>query len=301
MAAAAVVVLSFGSLGAGPGPAQAAPADPDRRAGASKVAQKVRDLLAEKGSADFWVMLADEADLRAASARRDRAARAAAVRQSAIRHAATSQAGLRRLLTDRKAPFTPYWIVNALRVTGDAALLNDVAARPEVARVVADEPVRLPRPLPGRTRQAAAGGAEWNVARIRAPQVWNQLGVRGEGVVVANIDTGVQYDHPALASSYRGRRADGTVDHDYNWFDPSGICPSPAPCDNDGHGTHTMGTMVGSHGGDEIGVAPRATWMAVKGCEYGSCSLSALLAAGQWILAPTDLAGRNPRPDLAPD
>src|SRR6266545_845115 len=135
----------------------------------------------------------------------------------------------------------------------------------------------------------------------RTPRVWDQPGVRGEGVVVANIDTGVQYDHPALAASYRGRRTGGLVDHNYNWFDPSRICPTAAPCDNNGHGTHTMGTMVGRQGSDEIGVAPGATWMAVKGCESSSCSLSALLAAGQWILAPTDLAGRNPRPDLAPD
>jgi len=294
--AAGVVLL----LGVGSAPAHADPSDPSRPAGASKVAEQVRTQLAAKGRADFWVLLSDKADLRSAAGRRDKADRAAYVRQAAIAHAAASQAKLRRLLGDRKARFTPYWVVNAIRVTGDAKLLGDLAARPEVARVVADEPVSLPRPLPGR-EQATVAGTEWNIARINAPRVWNQLGVRGEGVVVANIDTGVQYDHPALAASYRGRRTGGLVDHNYNWFDPSRICPTAAPCDNNGHGTHTMGTMVGRQGSDEIGVAPGATWMAVKGCESSSCSLSALLAAGQWILAPTDLAGRNPRPDLAPD
>lgn len=58
-----------------------------------------------------------------------------------------------------------------------------------------------------------------------------------------------------------------------------------------------MGTMVG--GG--IGVAPGAKWIAAKGCESSSCSDSSLLAAGQWILAPTDHNGQNPRPDMAPD
>ena len=104
------------------------------------------------------------------------------------------------------------------------------------------------------------------------------------------------------AANYRGRRSDGTVDHDYNWFDPSHICPTAAPCDNAGHGTHTMGTMVGHDGwANQIGVAPGAKWITAKGCESFSCSQSALLAAGQWIVAPTDLNGRNPRPDLAPD
>ncbi len=96
----------------------------------------------------------------------------------------------------------------------------------------------------------------------------------------------------------RQRQAGGGYRHDYNWYDPSHVCPGDAPCDNAGHGTHTMGTMVGTGG---IGVAPGATWIAAKGCESMSCSASALLAAGQWIVAPTDLTGANPRPDLAPD
>ena len=111
----------------------------------------------------------------------------------------------------------------------------------------------------------------------------------------------MQFDHPALAAGYRGRQADGSVRHDYSWFDPSRVCPSAAPCDNSGHGTHTMGTMVGLDGDDAIGVAPGARWIAAKGCESSSCSAEALLAAGQWIIAPTDLNGQNPRPDLAPD
>src|SRR5690606_31839331 len=88
-----------------------------------------------------------------------------------------------------------------------------------------------------------------------------------------------------------------------SWSDPSNVCgfPSTEPCDNNGHGTHTMGTMVGDDGGDnQLGVAPGAKWIAAKGCEDFFCSTEALLAAGEWILAPTDLNGENPRPDLRP-
>src|SRR3982074_2100806 len=83
---------------------------------------------------------------------------------------------------------------------------------------------------------------EWGLTNIEAPRVWNEFGVRGEGIVVASIDTGVQFDHPAVVGKYRGNNGGGTFDHNYNWFDPSHICgnPSLAPCDNHGHGTHTM-------------------------------------------------------------
>ena len=104
--------------------------------------------------------------------------------------------------------------------------------------------------------------------------------------------------------TYRGNNGNGQFEHDYNWFDPSNVCgtPSVEPCDNAGHGTHTMGTMVGDDKrANQIGVAPGATWIAAKGCEDWWCSDAALLASGQWIVAPTDLRGRNPRPDLAPN
>jgi hypothetical protein len=134
---------------------------------------------------------------------------------------------------------------------------------------------------------------EWNIERINAPQVWSTFSDRGDGIVVANIDTGVRFDHPALVRQYRGNQGGGNFDHNYNWFDPSSVCgaPSLAPCDNQGHGTHTMGTRVGDDGDpgpNKIGVAPHARWIAAKGCESNSCSTSALHASGQWVLAPTD-------------
>jgi subtilisin family serine protease len=211
--------------------------------------------------------------------------------------AAASQAPLRDLLTSRKADFETFWIADTIRVTGDAALRREIAARDDVKAILPDKPVTLPAPAAGAV-QAAVDSIEWNVDRINAPQVWADRGDRGAGIVIANIDTGVQFDHPALAANYRGRQADGTYQHDYSWYDPSGSCPDATPCDNNGHGTHTMGTMAGADG---IGVAPGATWIAAKGCESNTCSVASLLAAGQWIVAPTDRTGRNPRPDLAPD
>ncbi|GAA4192194.1 hypothetical protein GCM10022252_33190 [Streptosporangium oxazolinicum] len=275
------------------GVAQAAPAP-------EKIHKTVLADLAADDKATFWVRLNSDADLSAARRAKTKTEKATQVFQAKTELATSSQAGLRKLLTAERADFTSFWIANAIQVTGNAKLAEEIAKRPEVDRIEPGRVVKVPEPLPGK-EVAKINAIEWNIDRVNAPRVWDELGVRGEGIVVANIDTGVQFDHPALAAKYRGKDAGGGVDHDYNWFDPAGICSGTAPCDNNGHGTHTMGTMVGDDGGaNTIGVAPGAKWIAAKGCESSSCSDASLLAAGQWVLAPTDLNGDNPRPDLAP-
>ncbi|MBT2459559.1 S8 family serine peptidase [Streptomyces sp. ISL-86] len=300
--AALAALASILLLPVGAGVAAAAP-EPGPTPGAAerKIEPKLRAQLDDSAKAVFWVYLDSAADLTAARGQRTRAAKAEGVLRAKKDHAARSQAEVVKALDGAKAEYTSYWIVNAIRVVGSEKLAGTLAQRPEVARIDADDKVTLPRPAEGKREQAAADAVEWNIDRIKAPQVWDQLGVRGEGIVVANIDSGVDYTHPAVNNQYRGKNADGSYDHNYNWFDPGGVCPTAAPCDNNDHGTHTMGTMVGDDGGaNKTGVAPGAKWIAAKGCETGSCSEASLLASGQWIVAPTDLNGQNPRPDLAP-
>ena len=291
---AAVLALP---LGAGGQPAAAAPAKPAKLA---RIDQKVADRLAQQDKATFWVFMTDKADLSGAAKLHRKADKAGFVYRTKTDKAAHSQAGLRDMLTRQHVDFKPFWLANTIKVTGDRKLVNEIAARSDVAEILADDPVTLPDPSVG-AGEPTVNGVEWNIDRINAPRVWNELGVRGEGIVVANIDSGVDYTHPAVNGSYRGHKADGTYDHNYNWFDPAGVCPTDAPCDNNDHGTHTMGTMVGADGTNVIGVAPGAKWIAAKGCESNSCTRESLLAAGQWVVAPTDLNGANPRPDLAPD
>jgi subtilisin family serine protease len=74
------------------------------------------------------------------------------------------------------------------------------------------------------------------------------------------------------------------------------------PCDDNGHGTHTAGTFVGDDGaGNQIGVAPGAKWIGCRNLGDGSATTSSDIECMQWMLAPTDLAGNNPQPNLAPD
>ncbi|MCX5157503.1 S8 family serine peptidase [Streptomyces sp. NBC_00291] len=300
--AALAALASILLLPIGAGVAAAAP-EPGPAPGAAerKIEPKLRTQLDGSAKAVFWVYLDSAADLTAAGKQKTRAAKAETVLRAKKDHAARSQAAVIKALDGAKAEYTSFWIVNAVRVVGSEKLAGTLAQRPEVARIDSDDKVSLPKPAEGSREKTAADAVEWNIDRIKAPQVWDQLGVRGEGIVVANIDSGVDYTHPAVNNQYRGKSADGSYDHNYNWFDPAGVCAGAAPCDNNDHGTHTMGTMVGDDGGaNKIGVAPGAKWIAAKGCETNSCSEASLLASGQWIVAPTDLNGQNPRPDLAP-
>jgi subtilisin family serine protease len=265
---------------------------------------RVVQQLRTQGSAGFWVLLRQQADLTPARAIRNWTVRGAFVVRELRSVAESSQAGLRAYLDSHQVTYRPFWIVNGIRV--DAAttqLVAAVAARPEVRRIVPTWQVPVERGIPSATPDVRVAAVEWGIKNIGANRVWKKFRDRGEGVVVANIDTGVQFDHPALVQQYRGNLGGGSFDHDYNWWDPSHVCPpvGTVPCDNVGHGTHTMGTMVGRSGANKIGVAPKATWIAAKGCENTGCSDSALLSSGQFILAPTKLDGSRPRPGKRPD
>ena len=253
------------------------------------------------GERRVWVMMKQRASLgRGAAA--DWKGRGQFVHSALTSTAQQSQAALRSWLAARKVKHQAFWAVNTIQVTADAATIAQIAARPDVDRILDGFRMQIPEPVPGKRSQAIEA-VEWNVAAVRAPEAWAEFGTRGEGVVVGTIDTGAEFDHPALLAAYRGRQEDGTVTHDYSWHDPSSVCGSPslAPCDNAGHGTHTMGTIVGDDGGDnQIGVAPGARWITAKGCEDYWCSDTALLSSAQWMLAPTDLNGENPRPELRP-
>src|SRR5262245_62012773 len=197
------------------------------------------------GQATFWVLLVEKADLARAHAMKNRGARGEFVYRQLKGVADRSQAGLRAELQARGARFQPFWIQNAIRVTGDESLALDLAARPEVEAIVAPRTYRIPDPV-FEAAPPEVGAIGWNIEAVRGQAVWSRYNVRGEGIVVANIDTGVAYQHSALVNQYRGNLGGGNFDHNYNWWDATNVCgnPSNGPCDNINHGTHTMGTMV---------------------------------------------------------
>jgi len=234
----------------------------------------------DDAKAPFFVVFGERPDLTPAYRISNRQARAQFVARALQATANRSQAGVRGYLQGRRVAFTPFWIENKIYIPqGTLELARALAQRPEVVAILPEVVYTVPQPQPSSTIQST----EWNISKIRADRVWPTT--KGGGIVVANIDTGVQFDHPALVRQYRGNIGSG-FNHSGNWYDQTGVCGS-VPCDNIGHGTHTMGTMVGDDGaGNQIGVAPEAKWIACKGCLNGNCYSSHLMACAQWIVSP---------------
>lgn len=260
------------------------------------------------GESEFILVMAEQADLSGAAGLDTKLEKGTFVYQRLTEVAAISQAPVIALLKQSQAIYRSYWVANLIWARGDAALVQTLAQRPEVARIDANIKIQaeLPQATPQLIGPEGVNGVEWNIQQVNAPQVWS-AGYNGQGAVIGGQDTGYDWDHPALIEHYRGWQS-ASVDHNYSWHDAiheaNANCPadSSEPCDDYGHGTHTMGTMVGDDGaGHQIGMAPGANWIGCRNMDQGAGSPISYTECYQWFIAPTDLAGENPRVDLAPD
>jgi subtilisin family serine protease len=247
-------------------------------AGAAGVAAAV----APQQMMDAVVVLEAQADLSAIGAKSG-PQRLRAVEGALRTKAAGAQRGVLALLHRRRAQHlvasvTPLWIVNEVSVRAAPSVIKELAARPDVREVRPDSTIQAPAPAAAADGAQATAPPEPNVALVNAPALWD-LGFRGQGMVVANMDTGVDATHPDLAGRWRGGSN--------SWYDPNGEHPT-MPTDVNGHGTWTMGAMVGGDaGGTSIGMAPDAQWIAVKLFNDRGTTTSSMVHLGfQWLLDP---------------
>ncbi len=257
-------------------------------------------LLAEPagGPTEFLIVLEEQADLSGASARRDKTSRGQFVYETMTELAARTQAPLRAMLDERGVDYRPYWINNMIWIRGDLNLIREMATRNDVRHVYANQAFQVEPPMPAPPPAGSRSGdlVEWNIAIVRAPQVW-AAGFTGQGVVVGGQDTGYDWAHPALKSQYRGWNG-ATANHNFNWHDaihedfpatpPGNSCGfnASAPCDDNGHGTHTMGTMVGQTPELSIGMAPDAKWIGCRNMENGVGTPATYAECYEWFIAP---------------
>jgi serine protease AprX len=280
---------------------------------ANKIAPWVVEHTAYGQQAEFFVVLADRADLSPAANLPTKTEKGRFVYQTLLEKAQRTQGPILQWLRERNIEHQSFHIVNAVLVKGTRQIADALAARPEVARVEGNPRIdnRLPQPEAVDESPTASGGRpatiEPGIAYTHAPDVWG-LGFTGEGIVVAGADTGIRWTHNALKPHYRGW--DGTnADHDYNWHDSihdsvGNVCgnDSPEPCDDVGHGSHTVGTMVGDDGsGNQIGMAPGAKWIGCRNMDGGVGTPARYIECMEWFLAPTQIGGGNPDPTKAPD
>lgn len=232
----------------------------------------------------LFVIMKDQADISEIVEIEDRDERLAAAYEELTHFANVSQADLRRVLDTFGIGYTPYYLQNSMEVQGGTLIRLFLMTRSDVERIIPSPRLRaVPEddPAPG-PFSASDGGVQWNIAMIGADKVWQEFGVQGEGIVVGQSDSGVDGNHPAIAKQYRGFNTGG----DYNWFDPWDGTTSPN--DEGGHGTHTMGTILGSNG---IGVAPKAQWIGCVNLDRNLANPALYLDCMQFMLAPFPLGG----------
>ncbi len=207
--------------------------------------------------------------------------------------ATKSQQRVQAYLNAKGVDYDTFWIQNVILVNSSKLdTFNGLKSFVEIDSLRSRRFPMLHEPVDMQPVQVnPAAGVESNLQHVGGDQVWG-LGYDGSGIIVANIDTGVRYTHKALVEQYRGNLGDGIFDHNYNWWDPELGGSDAEPNDWHGHGSHTMGIMVGDDGeGNHVGMAPGASWITCQAFEGND---SELLECGEFLLAPWDLNGQNP-------
>lgn len=283
----------------------------------AKVDVGLLEKLNNGASIDFLVVLREQSTVNEAKTLQNKAAKGQFVYQKLKTTAERTQKNIRAILQNEGVYYKSFVIVNSIYTQGDLALVSRLAQLNEVQSIQSNPQIHLEVPEVSRDGVNSRDLIEWGIERINADDVW-AMGYTGQNVVVGGADTGVAWEHTTIQSKYRGWNA-GTPDHNYNWHDgihvisplhndsiispdnnPCGL-ESIVPCDDNNHGTHTVGTMVGDDGeGNQIGVAPGSSWVACRNMERGWGSPASYIECFEWFLAPTDLAGENPDPAMAP-
>ena len=170
------------------------------------------------------------------------------------------------------------WMANAMYFSATKQAINDLAMRRDVGLIGLDEEKHVlfdEESTPAsNTREITS-----NVTQVNADQVWD-LGFTGQGVVVAVIDTGVNYNHLDLAD-HLWDGGDAYPNHGYDFYNNDND-----PMDDNSHGTHCAGTVCGDGtAGSQTGMAPDATLMCVKVLSSGgNGAASTTCYAMQWAV-----------------
>ncbi len=304
MAVAAAVGIAARAIGQG-GP-------PEQAAIAKKIAPWVVEHTANGQQAEFFVVLADQADLSRAETLQTKAEKGRYVYDALTNKSQNTQRPILQWLRERGLEHRSFYIINAILVKGSRKVAEALAARPDVARVEGNPQIKnlLPQAEPAAeapSQPVVPLTIEPGINYTHAPQVWAQ-GFIGQGIVIAGADTGIRWTHNALKPHYRGW--DGvTAAHDYNWHDsihnsvgnPCGN-DSPQPCDDSFHGTHTLGTAIGDDGmGNQIGMAPGAKWIGCRNMDQGNGTPARYIECMEFFLAPYPTGGGQGDPTKAPD
>ncbi|MGC9335071.1 MAG: S8 family serine peptidase, partial [Anaerolineae bacterium] len=237
----------------------------------------------------FLIFLGEQADLAPAAEIADPAERRTWVYGVLVDTAQRTQGPLWAELDRLGVHYRPHYVVNAVEVLGRPGLRRRFARWPEVEYVLFQPGVR---PYAHSSRISAQdapgpGSVEWNVREVGADRAW-AMGYTGQSIVVGGADSGIDWEHPALKEAYLGWDA-GQVNHNHHWYDAWD--GRSEPWDDNGHGTHTIGTVLGRDGENQVGLAPGAKWIGCRNMRQGLGNPGSYLTCMEFLLAPFPLDG----------
>ena len=158
---------------------------------------------------------------------------------------------LKKNFSDKISDLNPYFIFNGFYLKATKDVIEKISEREDVEYIIEDFIIQIEKPEISYEIKTP----EWNIIKVRADSCW-MAGFTGEGVIIGHMDTGVDITHPALEGKW----------HSPYWYDA--VNGQTNPYDDHGHGTHTMGIILGGDGlgpfEKDIGVAPGAKFVACK-------------------------------------
>ncbi len=250
-------------------------------------------LLEDGEKASVIVYMADRADIQVLSASLTERKASRAERHQEVIEALQAASVVQTPLLDRLEAlksagevdgYTAYWISNAVIFYGTESAIREIGDRTDVGLIAPNFGASLVEPVEMSNSGAQRGiGVTPGLRAILADRVWYELGITGAGRLLANLDTGVDGNHPALSARWRG------VEHPWQecWLDLLGT-GTTFPTDTNGHGTHVMGTECGLAPDDSIGVSPSAQWIACNAINQGVSGEfdNDIIEAFQWFADP---------------
>src|SRR5438477_9188280 len=177
---------------------------PNQSVAAQKIAPWVTEHTANGQQTEFFVVLADQADLSGAANLQTKAEKGRYVYNTLLNRSQTTQGPILQWLRERGVEYESFYIVNGILVKGSREIAEALASRPDVARVEGNPVIHndLPEPVEGAIQPADPLTIEPGISYTHAPDVW-ALGFTGQQIVVASADTGVRWTHTALSRRYR--------------------------------------------------------------------------------------------------
>jgi subtilisin family serine protease len=168
----------------------------------------------------------------------------------------------------------PLWIVNMITCYASIKTIEALSLRPDVLIIgLDDEQYMLMENNNSKTTVESTRETTYNITQVQANIVW-ALGYTGQNVIVAIIDTGVNYDHDDL---------DGNMwtHPNYPYHGWNFVSNNNNPMDDHSHGTHCAGTVAGQGAsGSQTGMAPKAKIMAVKVWNSAGSGSTSQMCAG---------------------